>query len=375
MSPRRLKMARRVVVKVGSNVLTTRSSLNLEVLESISKQICLLIDQGLEVILVSSGAMAAGLRKMELARRPDEIPKRQAIAAIGQSGLMNAYEAVFARHGKRVAQILLTSEDLTSRKRYLNARNTLHTLLEWKVVPVINENDTVKVEEIQLGDNDNLAAMITLLMDADLLINLTDIEGLYTKDPRKAPDAQLIPQVASFKKEIERFASHIPGTLGTGGMLTKIKAAKKVASAGVPMIIAKGDKPDILLRLFAGESHGTYFVPQERKLARRKCWIAYTLTPKGSLILDNGAAEAVLKNGKSLLPSGIVGVEGEFGQGAAVAFKNQTRELLGMGLVNYSAADIRAIMGLKTSQIKACLGSKPYDEVIHRDNLVITEAP
>ena len=370
-SPRAIK-ARRVVVKVGSNVMTARSSLNLAVIESISKQICILIDQGLEVILVSSGAMAAGLRKMGLPRRPDEIPKRQAIAAIGQSGLMNAYEAVFARHGKQVAQILLTSEDLTSRKRYLNARNTLYTLLAWKVVPIINENDTVKVEEIKLGDNDNLAAMIALLMDADLLINLTDIEGLYTKDPRKAPDAELITRVTSFKKEIEQFASYIPGTLGTGGMLTKIKAAKKVTSAGVPMIIAKGDKPDVLLRLFAGESHGTYFDPQGKKLARRKCWIAYTLTPKGSLILDNGAADAILKNGKSLLPSGIVAVEGDFREGAAVAFKNQSQELLGMGLVNYSAADIRLIMGLKTSQVKACLGSKPYDEVIHRDNLVIT---
>jgi len=310
---------------------------------------------------------------MGLARRPDEIPKRQAIAAIGQSGLMNAYEAVFASHGKKVAQILLTSEDLNNRKRYLNARNTLHTLLEWKVVPIINENDTVKVEEIKLGDNDNLSAMIALLMDADLLINLTDIEGLYTKDPRKAPDARMIPRVAALNKEIEQFASHIPGTLGTGGMLTKIKAAKKVTAAGVPMIIAKGDKPDVLLRLFAGESQGTYFVPQEKKLKSRKCWIAYTLTPKGSLILDRGAADAVLKNGKSLLPSGIVAVEGDFGEGAAVAFKNQDHALLGMGLVNYCAADIRAIKGLKTSQIKACLGSKPYDEVIHRDNLVVTE--
>ena len=369
----RLKAAKRIVVKVGSNVLTAPQGLNLEVVDAISTQISSLIDRGLEVLFVSSGAMAAGLRKMGLTRRPEEIPKRQAIAAVGQSGLMNAYEAAFGRHDKRVAQILLTSEDLNNRKRYLNARNTLHTLLDWKVVPIINENDTVMVEEIKLGDNDNLAAMITLLMDADFLINLTDIEGLYTKDPRTQPDAQLIPEVAVFKREIEGFASHIPGALGRGGMLSKIRAAKKVTAAGVPMIIARGTKPDILPRLFSGETHGTYFAPRDKKLNRRKCWIAYTLSPKGSLIVDAGAENALLQKGKSLLPSGIIEVEGEFAPGAPAALKNQKRESIGIGLVNYSAADIRAIMGLKTSQIKARLGAKPYDEVIHRDNLVITD--
>jgi glutamate 5-kinase len=369
----RLKSAKRIVVKVGSNVLTAANGLNLEAVASISAQISALIDRGLEVLFVSSGAMASGLRKMGFAKRPDEIPKRQAIAAVGQSGLMNAYEEAFGHHDKRVAQILLTSEDLNSRKRYLNARNTLNTLLEWKVVPIINENDTVMVEEIKLGDNDNLAAMITLLMDADLLINLTDIDGLYTKDPRTQPDAKLIPHVDVFKKEIETYASHIPGALGRGGMLSKIKAAKKVTAAGVPMIIAKGTQPGILLDLFAGKAAGTYFEPQERKLNRRKCWIAYTLIPKGSLTLDSGAAQALVNRGKSLLPSGIVAVEGEFGVGAPAAIQNQAGEALGIGLVNYSAADIRAIMGLKTSQIKERLGEKPYDEVIHRDNLVITE--
>jgi glutamate 5-kinase len=368
----RLTRAKRIVVKVGSNVLTADNDLNLKVIDAISSQICALIDQGREVLLVSSGAMAAGLRKMGLARRPEEVPKRQAIAAIGQSGLMNAYEEVFGRHHKKVAQILLTSEDLNSRKRYLNARNALHTLLEWKVVPIINENDTVMVEEIKLGDNDNLAAMIALLMDADVLIILTDIDGLYDKDPRAHSDAGLIPRVAAFKKEIEQFASHIPGALGTGGMLSKIKAAKKVTTAGIPMVIANGSKPHILLRLFDGEPHGTYFVPNSEKMASRKCWIAYTLTAKGNLIVDQGAAQAVAQKGKSLLPSGIVAIEGEFGKGAAVTFQNQDGEMLGIGLVNYSAADIRLIKGLKSSQVKSCLGGKPYDEVIHRDNLVIT---
>jgi glutamate 5-kinase len=368
----RLKSAKRVVVKVGSNVLTAPGGLNLDAVSTLSSQISALVDRGLEVLFVSSGAMAAGLRKMGLARRPEEVPKRQAIAAVGQSGLMNAYEAAFERHGKRVAQILLTSEDLNNRKRYLNARNALNTLLAWKVVPIINENDTVMVEEIKLGDNDNLSAMITLLMDADFLVNLTDIDGLYTKDPRTHADAELIPRVDGFKKEIEQFASHIPGALGRGGMLSKIKAAKKVTAAGVPMIIARGTKPDILLRLFAGEAHGTYFAPQGKKLNRRKCWIAYTLTPKGNLMIDAGAEQALLRGGKSLLPSGIAGTEGEFGVGAPVAIMNTARKTIGIGLVNYSAADIRTIMGLKTSQIKERLGAKPYDEVIHRDNLVVT---
>jgi len=369
----RLNHAKRVVVKVGSNVLTADSDLNLEAIESISRQVCTLIDRGLEVLLVSSGAMAAGLRRLRLRRRPDEIPKRQAIAAVGQSGLMNAYEKAFGRSSKRVAQILLTSDDLTNRKRYLNARNTLCTLLAWKVVPIINENDTIMVEEIKLGDNDNLAAMIALLMDAHFLINLTDIDGLYTRDPRTQPDARLIPSVSTFKREIERYASDIPGALGRGGMLSKIKAAKKVNAAGIPMIIAKGDKPDILLKLFAGEHHGTYFIPKAARMASRKSWIAYTLTPKGSVVLDAGAVRAVLQGGKSLLPSGVIDVVGEFGIGAPVAFTDQSGETLGMGLVNYSAADIRAIMGLKSGQIETRLGAKPYDEIIHRDNLVITE--
>lgn len=372
MPTQRLKQARRVVIKVGSNVLTAHSSLNLDVIDSISRQICILIDKGLEVLLVSSGAMAAGLRKMGFDRRPDEIPKRQAIAALGQSGLINAYEEAFGRCGKKAAQILLTSEDLNNRKRYLNARNTLHTLLSWKVVPVINENDTIMVEEIKLGDNDNLAAMITLLMDADFLINLTDIDGLYNKDPRTYSDARLIPEVTTFKKEIQDYATNIPGALGRGGMSSKIKAAKKVTSAGIPMIIAKGNQPDILLELFGGKTHGTYFAPRQKKLPSRKCWIAYTLTTRGSLVVDEGARRALIENGKSLLPSGIVDVEGDFGVGAAVTFRNPQGEKLGIGLANYSAADIRLIKGLKTSQIKSRLGSKPYDEVIHRDNLVIT---
>jgi glutamate 5-kinase len=369
----RLKNARRIVVKLGSNVITAQNGLNLKVIEAISHQISVLMDKGIEVILVSSGAMAAGLRKMKMDSRPDEIPKRQAIAAIGQSEVMNTYEKEFFKFDKKVAQILLTSEDLNDRKRYLNARNALHTLMEWKVVPIINENDTIMVEEIKLGDNDNLAAMITLLMDADFLFILTDIDGLYDKDPRHYDDATLIPKVSTFGKMIEEYASHMPGTLGTGGMLSKIQAAGKVTTAGIPMIIARGDVPNILLRLFDNELHGTYFVPRKEKMARRKCWIAYTLIPKGSLILDKGAAIAVGENSKSLLPIGIVDVKGEFSQGAPVSIETPSNDVIGIGLVNYSSSDILLIKGLRTSQIESCLGGKHYDEVIHKDNLVITD--
>jgi glutamate 5-kinase len=364
--------ARRVVVKVGSNVLTEDHGLNLKAIRSISRQICRLIDGGIEIILVSSGAMASGIRKVGLDKRPDEIPKRQAIAAVGQAGLIMEYEKAFARYHKKVAQILLTGDDLNNRKRYLNARNTLCMLLSWQVVPIINENDTVMTEEIQFGDNDNLAAMITLLMDADILVNLTDIDGLYTKDPRTSPDADFIPLVSTIGEDIKKIAGDIPGALGTGGMLSKINAAKKVTAAGIPMIIANGSRPDVLKKLFSGKNVGTFFTPNKKKLKSRKCWIAFTLKPKGVIRIDDGAAEAILTKGKSLLPSGIVGVEGEFSVGAPVEFRKTDDETLGTGLVNYSSTDIRKIMGLKSSQIKNRLGHKPYDDVIHRDNLAVT---
>lgn len=364
--------AKRLVVKVGSNVLTEDHGLNLKAIRSISRQICRLIDRGLEVILISSGAMASGVKKVGLDKRPDEIPKRQAIAAVGQAGLIMEYEKAFARYHKKVAQILLTGDDLNNRRRYLNARNTLCMLLSWKVVPIINENDTVMIDEIQFGDNDNLAAMITLLMDADILVNLTDIDGLYTKNPRKYPDAELIPLVSTIRENIVKVAGDIPGPLGTGGMLSKINAARKVTASGIPMVIANGGKPDILLKLFSGKEIGTFFVSKKKKLKSRKCWIAFTLKPKGAIRIDDGAAAAILNRGKSLLPSGIVHVEGEFNVGAPVEFKTGDNETLGTGLVNYSSADIRKIMGLKSSQIKKILGHKPYDDVIHRDNLAIT---
>ena len=365
--------AKRVVVKLGSNVITAKNDLNMEVIKTISDQISILMSRGMEVILVSSGAMAAGMRKMKMTRRPDEIPKRQAISAIGQSSVMHAYEQSFAKNNILTAQMLLTGDDLTNRKRYLNSRNTLQTLIDWKIVPIINENDTIMVEEIKVGDNDNLAAMITLLMDADFLCILTDIDGLYDKDPRQFPDAKIIPKVEEFQKEIEEFASSIPGALGTGGMLSKIRAAKKVTSAGIPMVITRGGTENVLLKLFNGEDLGTYFVPRERKMASRKCWIAHTVAPKGSVVIDEGAVRAVRQKGKSLLPIGIVSIAGEFEEGDAVDFRTTGNEVIGVGLVNYSSSDIRLIKGLKTSQIKACLGDNHHDEIIHRNNLVLKD--
>ena len=363
--------AKRIVVKIGSGVLTEDNGLNIKAIMSISEQICSLMNKGLEVIIVSSGAMASGTKKIGLPKRPEDIPGRQAVAAVGQAGLILEYEKAFVQHNKKVAQILLTGEDLSHRTRYLNARNVMLKLLSWGVVPIINENDTVAVEEIKFGDNDNLSASITLLMDADILINLTDIDGFYDKDPRQFSDAKLISVVSEINKTTKKMASAIPGALGAGGMLSKIRAAQKVTASGIPMIIAKGREPHILFKLFANETYGTFFIPKEKKMALRKCWLAFTAKPRGIIRIDDGAAVAILKKGKSLLPSGIIGVEGDFNVGAPVEFAT-VKDVLGTGLVNYSAADIRKIMGLKSSEIKGLIGCKPYDEVIHRDNLAIT---
>ncbi len=363
---------RRIVVKVGSNVLTCPQGLNLPIIDALSQQIIQLERRGQEVILVSSGAMAAGVRKLAIERRPEAIPARQAVAAVGQAGLMLSWEKALARHRKKVAQMLLTAEDMTSRKRYLNARNTLITLLDWGVLPIINENDTIMVEEIRFGDNDNLAAVITLLMDADILINLTDIDGLYDRDPRAHKDAELLAEIGTIGREIERYAGDIPGALGTGGMRSKIKAARKVTAAGIPMIIANGKKANVLADIFDGRPTGTFFKPKTERLSSRKCWLAFSLKPKGVIRIDAGAARALTTGGKSLLPSGIAAVSGQFNVGDPVQFAGPDGQVLGNGLANYSAGDINKIKGLRSSDIAGCLGEKPYDEVIHRDNLVLT---
>jgi glutamate 5-kinase len=365
----------RIVVKVGSGVLTRKNSLNIDIIASLSDQICRLCDRGIQVILVSSGAMAAGVTKLGLSKRPSDIPRRQAVSAIGQADLIREWEKAVEKCGRKVAQLLLTRGDLCDRVRYLNARNTINTLLNWQVLPIINENDTVAVKSLQFGDNDNLGAMITLLMDADLMINLTDIGGLFDKDPRVHEDAQLIRVVDDPGQQIEDMAGTIAGPLGTGGMRTKITAARKLTTAGIPKIIACGFTPDILLSIFENTYDGTYFVPKTEKLNSRKKWIGLTLQAKGRITIDAGAKDAVVRQQKSLLPSGIVRVDDYFDVGDPVEFMDEDKQLLGMGLVNYNATDVLKIMGCQTSQIKDRLGYRPYDEVIHRDNLVIIGNP
>ena len=367
-----LKNAHRVVIKIGSGVLTLNHGLNIDIIDTISSHISHMKKHGIEVIIVSSGAIACGVKKIGFDKRPEGIPARQAAAAVGQAGLILAWEHGFSRFDIKVAQLLLTRDDLSHRRRYLNARNTINQLLAWEIIPVINENDTVVIEEIKLGDNDNLAAMITLLMDADILVNLTDIDGLYNKDPRNHSDAILVSEVDRITESMEDAAGGIPGNLGTGGMLSKLKAAKKLMRAGIPMIIAGGLNQDILTEIFEGKERGTYFKPGSKKLNSRKCWIAFNLKAQGSIKLDKGAEDAIIKRGKSILPIGIIDVMEDFCVGAPVDIKSSNGKIIGKGLVNYSSADIYKIKGLKSDRIAQVLGSKPYDDVIHRDNLAVT---
>jgi len=368
-----LKSCRRIVIKVGSAVLSLPHGLNLETIEHLSHDIGTLTSRGIQVILISSGALACGVKKIGFSKKPDDVKGRQAASAVGQAGLILAYEKAFETMGCKVAQLLLTRDDLADRQRYLNARNTINTLLDWRIVPILNENDTIVTEEMKLGGNDNLGALITLLMDADLMINLTDTDGLYDKDPREHSDAKLIPVVTRITRQMEQAAAGAPGTLGTGGMLTKLQAAKRLARAGIPMIIAPGRQWGIISRIFNGNQDGTYFIPGKKRLNSRKCWIAYSLKPQGEIHLDSGASRAILNRGKSILPIGITSVNGVFNKGASVEIKSDTNQVLGKGLVNYSSTDIACIMGHRSDTICTVLQvSRPYAEVIHRDNLAIT---
>jgi glutamate 5-kinase len=369
-----LKYVKRLVVKAGSGVLTGKNGLNRRVLYNLTNDISDLREKGIEVILVSSGAIASGIKKIGLKDRPESISKQQATAAVGQSSLMMAYEKAFGRHGLMVAQILITRDDLNNRRRYLNARNTIFTLLSWGIVPVINENDTVVVDEIKFGDNDNLSAMVTNMTESNLLVNLTDINGLYDKDPRKHKDARLIKIVDKIDRKVKRYASSIPGFLGTGGMASKIKAAEKATLLGVPVIIANGCRQGMLRKIFMGEEIGTLFLPQSTNLCGRKQWIAFTRSPKGSLVIDRGATEAIIKRGKSLLPSGIKEVRGNFSLGDSVLLFDENSSEIAVGMVNYNSGDMKKIIGLKSDEIESKLGFKHEDEVIHRDNLVITDS-
>ena len=361
---------KRMVLKVGSGVLTRRNGLNLNLIDDLAADICQLRRRGIEVILVSSGAIAAGLRKIGLNKRPAAVSQMQALAAMGQSRLIMAYEEAFARYGEKVAQVLLTRDDLTHRRRYLNARNTLLTLLTWKVTPIINENDTVSADEIKFGDNDNLSAMVVSLTGAELLVNLTNIDGLYDQDPRQHPEARRIEIVDRVDRRIQQYASTIPGFLGTGGMASKIAAARKAALGGVATVIANGLAPGVIRDIFAGKSVGTLFLPESIHLSRKKQWIAFTKAAKGTLVVDAGAQKALCQNGKSLLPSGIRRVAGRFTVGNAVAVESEDGQRIGIGLVNYGSEELKKIAGAKSDRIEALLGYRHDDEAIHRDNFV-----
>ncbi len=362
---------KRVVIKIGSGVISDTAGLDNAMLAGIAGDVGRLIERGYEVIIVSSGAVAAGKTELGITGRPATIPLKQAAAAIGQSRLMRSYGEAFGLQKRSVAQVLLTHDDLANRRRYLNARNTLMTLLEHRIIPIINENDTVVVDEIRFGDNDNLSAMVTGLVEASLLVILSDVEGLYDADPHANPAARLISEVPRITDEIVAMAGGGTSDLGTGGMATKIKAAKRAALTGVGTVILNGRRPGILMQLLDGATVGTYFLPARDRMAAKKHWIAYTKKPRGKLIVDDGARRALIEGGKSLLPSGVCGVDGGFERGDAVRLCGLDGEEFAKGVINYALPELLRIMGKKTTEIETILGYKYGDEIVHRDNLVL----
>ena len=367
-----VKHATRIVVKVGSS-LVTGGGMGLDhlALSKWAEQISALVDQGKEVVLVSSGAIAEGVARLGWDKRPTSVKELQAAAAVGQMGLIQAYESIFRAHGQHAAQVLLTHEDLSDRTRYLNARSTLRTLLSLRVVPIINENDTVATDEIRLGDNDTLGALVTNLIEASCLVILTDQPGLYTGDPRKDPDATLVMNAHSGDPELEDMAGGAGSSVGTGGMLTKILAAKRAARSGAHTVICSGREDNVLLRLAAGEAIGTQLVSRQETLAARRQWLADHLQLRGGVVIDDGAVRALQEDGKSLLPVGVKGITGDFLRGDVVAIVDVEGNEIARGLTNYSSSEARRITGVPSSSIEDELGYMDEPELIHRDNLVM----
>lgn len=365
--------SRRVVIKVGSAILAGETGINRSVIDNLAREISFLKNSGREVILVTSGAVAAGRQKLGVPfAQAVSMPEKQALAAVGQSVLMQVYEEAFAENGQEIGQVLLTHSDLANRNRYLNVRNTIHALFRYGVIPVINENDTVSIEELRFGDNDNLGALISNLIEADMFICLTDVIGLYNGNPHTDPQARPIYTVSEVTPEIEAMAGNVKSALGTGGMQSKIRAAKLVAQGGGSSFIGPGRQQEVLQKLFSGEMVGTFFLPAEHKVASRKRWIANVLKPKGHIIVDDGAHTALTRRGRSLLPSGIVEIGGKFEAGDPVEVLDCEKSKIGIGLVNYDSDSIGRIKGLKSDLIESELGYKDSDEVIHRDNMVIS---
>lgn len=368
-----LKNAKRVVVKVGTSTITySNGKRNFSQIDRLARELSDLQNQGKEMILVTSGAVAVGVDRLGLPKKPDTIPGKQAAAAVGQGVLMHTYEKFFADYGQVVAQVLLTKTESIDRHRYTNSRNTFMELLKQRVIPIVNENDVVALDELKIGDNDNMSALVAGIVDADLVIILSDIDGLYTANPQTNPDAELVPLVNEITPEIEASAGGVGSNRGTGGMATKIQAAKAATSSGINMVIASGTEKNAIPRILAGESIGTMFVSRENRLQFRKRWLAFGARIQGSVVVDNGCAEAIHKaGGCSVLPAGITAVDGVFEPGSTISVKNAAGHELARGLSHYSSEELELIKGCKSSEIEDILGHKNYDEVIHRDDLVI----
>ncbi len=363
---------KRLVIKIGSNILTSdNNGLDLERIQSITDDISAVRGAGYEVVIVSSGAVAAGMKKLELKEKPKDIILKQAAAAIGQSSLMWAYEKCFGAHGRKVAQVLLTRDDFADRRRYINSRNTLITLLSYEVIPIINENDTVATDEIRFGDNDNLASLVSGLIDAERFIILSDVDGLFNGDPTKDPRAKLIGVVEKITPELEKMAGGPGSAVGTGGMFSKLLAAKRAVHHGITVNIINGRTKGVISSLLSGVRHGTEFRSHETRLSSKKGWIAYACRTRGSIVVDEGAVRALTQGGKSLLPSGIISLTGNFEAGDAVYCLDAGGKRIAKGLTNYSSSEIEKIKGKKTSEIEGILGYQYSGEVIHRDNLAL----
>lgn len=368
-----LKAAKRIVVKVGTSTITySNGKRNFSQIDRLARELSDLQNQGKEMILVTSGAVAVGVDRLGLAKKPDTIPGKQAAAAVGQGVLMHTYEKFFADYGQVVAQVLLTKTESLDRHRYTNSRNTFMELLRQRVIPIVNENDVVALDELKIGDNDNMSALVAGIVDADLVIILSDVDGLYTANPQTHPEAKLVHTVTEITPAIEESAGGAGTLRGTGGMATKIQAAKAATSSGINLVIASGTEKNAVPRIVAGEEIGTLFVSRENRLQFRKRWLAFGARIMGSIIVDEGCCKALHKaGGCSILPAGITGVEGSFEAGSTVSVKDAQGHEMARGLVHYGSEELTKIKGCRSGEIEELLGHKNFDEVIHRDDLVI----
>ena len=368
-----LQKAKRIVIKVGTSTITyANGKRNFSQIDRLAREISDLQNQGKEMILVTSGAVAVGVDRMGLPGKPKPIPGKQAAAAVGQGVLMHTYEKFFADYGQIVAQVLITKTEAIDRHRYTNTRNTFMELMRQRVIPIVNENDVVALDELKIGDNDNMSALVAGIVDADLVIILSDVDGLYTANPQTHPDAVIVPEVAEITPEIEASAGGVGSARGTGGMATKIQAAKAATSSGIHLVIASGTEKNAITRVLQGEELGTLFVSRENRLQFRKRWLAFGAKIAGSIVVDDGCAKAIRKaGGCSILPAGVFAVQGEFLPGSTVSVIDKDAHELARGLVHYSSAELEQIKGCNSGEIANILGHKNFDEVIHRDDLVI----